>query len=178
MDGTRRSARARACGASAGCWPAYPPTMPIRSSATGWRRVNPRHAGRSFYRCGHNGTPVVSLDTPDADQRRWRESKDSVARSPTTFSPPRVRVCSSGEHGRGAKGEQTGALNGPELHSTAPNGPAPTCESCISAGRRTMASLVHTYELLQLRSTDLNCIKPQVNGPERPRREPPPRVSS
>jgi hypothetical protein len=41
-----------------------------------------------------------------------------------------------------------------------------------------MPSLVHTYELLQLSSTDLNCIKPQINGPERPRREPQSRVSS
>jgi hypothetical protein len=41
-----------------------------------------------------------------------------------------------------------------------------------------MASFVHTYELLQLSSTDLNCIKPLVNGPERPCREPQSRVSS
>lgn len=30
-----------------------------------------------------------------------------------------------------------------------------------------MSSLVHTYELFQLRLTDLNCAKPQVNGRER-----------
>ena len=41
-----------------------------------------------------------------------------------------------------------------------------------------MPSLVHTYELLQLSSTDLNCIKPQVNSRERPCREPRSRVSS
>jgi hypothetical protein len=46
------------------------------------------------------------------------------------------------------------------------------------AGRRIMASLVHTYELLQLSSTDLNCIKPQVNHRERHRRESLPGVSS
>jgi len=34
-----------------------------------------------------------------------------------------------------------------------------------------MTNIVHTYELLQLRSTDLNSIKPQVNGHERYRRE-------
>jgi hypothetical protein len=34
-----------------------------------------------------------------------------------------------------------------------------------------MASLVHTYELLQSTSTDLSCIKPQVNGLERRCRE-------
>jgi hypothetical protein len=32
-----------------------------------------------------------------------------------------------------------------------------------------MASLVHTYELFQLTSTDLNCVEQQVNGPERTR---------
>ncbi len=47
----------------------------------------------------------------------------------------------------GANGEQTYALNGPELHSTALNGTAPTCGSYISAGRRIMASLVHTEEV-------------------------------
>jgi hypothetical protein len=41
-----------------------------------------------------------------------------------------------------------------------------------------MSSLVHTYELLQLHSTDLNGIKPQVNGRERHRRESLSRVSS
>jgi hypothetical protein len=79
---------------------------------------------------------------------------------------------------RGANGEQTYALNGPELHSMAPNGAAPTCGSHVSAGRRTMASLVHTYGLFQVSSTDINCIKPQVSGRERHRREPLSRVSS
>jgi hypothetical protein len=41
-----------------------------------------------------------------------------------------------------------------------------------------MSSLVHTYELLQPTSTDLNCIKPQVNGHERHGRDLLSRVSS
>jgi hypothetical protein len=42
----------------------------------------------------------------------------------------------------GANGEQVGALNGPELRSTAWNGTAPTCRSHVSAGRRATPSLV------------------------------------
>jgi hypothetical protein len=57
------------------------------------------------------------------------------------------RVCSSGEHGRGAKWEQTYALNGPERTSTALNEPAPTCGSPISAGQRDMPNIVHTEEV-------------------------------
>jgi hypothetical protein len=41
-----------------------------------------------------------------------------------------------------------------------------------------MASLVHTYGLFQVSSTDLNCIKPQVNGREQTCHEWPYRVSS
>ena len=73
-----------------------------------------------------------------------------------------------GEHGRGAKWEQTYALNGPKSTPTALNEPALTCGNHISAGQRDMTNIVHTYELLQLSSTDLNCIKPQVNSRERP----------
>ncbi|EWM12078.1 hypothetical protein KUTG_02382 [Kutzneria sp. 744] len=58
-------------------------------------------------------------------------------------------------------------MNGPQLRTTTLNGSAPTCGSHISAGRRIVASLVHTYGLFQLRSTDLNCTEPQVNGLER-----------
>jgi hypothetical protein len=41
-----------------------------------------------------------------------------------------------------------------------------------------MPSLVHTYGLFQVSSTDLNCVKPQVNHPERYRHESLSRVSS
>jgi hypothetical protein len=48
---------------------------------------------------------------------------------------------------RGANGEQIGAPNGPELHSTVLNGSALTCGSRVSAGQCTMPSLVHTEEV-------------------------------
>jgi hypothetical protein len=41
-----------------------------------------------------------------------------------------------------------------------------------------MASLVHTYGLFQVSSTDLNGIKPQVNSREQPHHGWPSRVSS
>jgi hypothetical protein len=102
-----------------------------------------------------------------------------VTRSHAAYRPFATRSCmvkgggspasSRGGARRGANGEQTYALNGSELHSTALNGTAPTCGSYISAGRRIMASLVHTYELFQVCSTDLNCTEPQVNGAEQTR---------
>jgi hypothetical protein len=128
--------------------------------------ISPTHVPVHFAVAATTGRPWCA-DTRDAGRCPWRESKDSV-----------VLVCPSGEHGQGAKWEQAYALNGPERTSTALNGPALTCGSPISAGQRDIPNIVHTYELLQLTSTDLNYIKPQVNGLERPCREPQSRVSS
>ena len=50
---------------------------------------------------------------------------------------------STGEARRGANGEQTAVLNGPELRSTTLNGSGLTCGSRVSAGQRILASLVH-----------------------------------
>jgi hypothetical protein len=68
-----------------------------------------------------------------------------------------------GEHGGGADWEQSCGLNGSELHSTVSNGPAPTCGSSISAGRRDMPDIVHTDVLLEPTRTAPNGTKPQVN---------------
>jgi hypothetical protein len=83
-------------------------------------------------------------DTPGARRRPWHEWKDSVVHSPAGSCLSPMSVCPSGEHGRGAKGEQTYALNGPERTSTALNGSALTCGSSISAGQRDMPNIVHT----------------------------------
>lgn len=76
---------------------------------------------------------------------------------------PATRSHVSREHG----GEQIGAPNGLELRSTVPNGTAPTGGSHVSVGRRTVPSLVHAQVHFRVRSTDVNCIKAQVNSAER-----------
>lgn len=124
--------------------------------------ISPRRAPAHFAVAAIK-THLWCPDTPDADRHAWRETKDSIVLSLTGFCPSRRLVCPSGEHGRGAEGEQTYAPNSPERTSTALNGPALTCGIPISTGQRDMPNIVHTYGLFQLRSTDLNYTKPQVN---------------
>jgi hypothetical protein len=87
------------------------------------------------------GTDALSCRRPSVwgDARHASQNERLASLKRRTGKP-----CERWGAARGANGEQTCAPNGPELHSTALNGTAPTCESRISADRRTMASLVHT----------------------------------
>ena len=113
------------------------------SPAEGRRQLGAiAHAQGMIEFCLVYGGPL--LGQPPLDLDGFGDRGQGSSRCSQSTQPDRT-ACRGAPWG--ANGEQTRALNGLELHSTAPNVSAPTCESCISAGRRNMSSLVHTEEV-------------------------------
>lgn len=69
------------------------------------------------------------------------------ADGPALGRPSWLTVWVHVRRGRGAGWEQSGVLNGVELHSTAPNGIRPDLRSCVSAGQSRCSVLLHTGAL-------------------------------